>query len=67
MLTPSMPQAPLSPCWAFVGQWREGTALTPEALHGRIEPIVSGQAIACTGLEELHAFMAQVLAPRAPP
>ena len=66
MLTPSIPEAPLSPYWAFVVQLREGTALTPEALHGRIEHIVSGQATAFTSLEELRAFIVQVLAPGAP-
>jgi hypothetical protein len=29
MVTTSAPQAPLSPHWAFVGQLREGTTLTP--------------------------------------
>jgi hypothetical protein len=66
MLTPAIPEAPLSPHWAFVVQLREGTVLTPDALHGRIEHIVSGQATAFTGIEELRAFMAQVLAPGAP-
>ena len=54
--------APLSPHWAFVVQLRAGTALTPEALHGRVEHIVSGQAARFTSLEELRAFMEQVLA-----
>jgi hypothetical protein len=67
MLNPAILEPPLSPSWAFVVQLREGTALTPEALHGRIEHIVSGQATAFTGLEELRAFMAQVLASGAPP
>jgi hypothetical protein len=53
--------APLSPHWAFVVQLREGTALTPDALHGRVEHIVSGQATLFTSLEGLRAFMAQVL------
>ena len=55
------PDAPLVPHWAFVVQLRQGTALTPEALHGRVEHIVSGQATQFTSLEELRAFMAQVL------
>ena len=38
------PDAPLSPHLAFVVQLREGTALTLEGLHGRVEPSVSGQA-----------------------
>jgi hypothetical protein len=41
--------------------WRAGTALTPEALHGRVEHIMSGQATLFTSLEALRAFMAQVL------
>ena len=59
MLLP--PDAPLSPHWAFVVQVRQGTALTPEALHGRVEHIVSGQATRFTSLEELWAFLVQVL------
>jgi hypothetical protein len=38
-------EAPLSPRWAFVVPLREVTALTAEALHGRVEPLVSGQAV----------------------
>jgi hypothetical protein len=36
-------------------------------LQGRVEHIVSGQAVLFTGLEELHAFMTQVLSPGIPP
>ena len=61
MTTPCQ-EAPLSPHWAFVVQLREGTALTPEALHGRVEHIVSGQAALFASLEALLAFMVQVLA-----
>ena len=57
-------RAPLAPHWAFVVQLRQGTALTPEALHGRVEHIVSGQATRFPSLEELRAFLAQVLTPR---
>jgi hypothetical protein len=53
--------APLLPHWAFVVQLREGTALTPEALHGRVEHIVSGQATHFSSLEDLLAFMVRVL------
>jgi hypothetical protein len=49
-----------------VGQLREGTALTPEALHGRVEHIESGQATQGSSVEDLLAFMAQVLRPRRP-
>ena len=67
MLTLSTPEAPLSPYWAFVVQLREGTALTPEGLYGRLEHVVSGRATLFTSLEELRAFMAEVLAQGAPP
>jgi hypothetical protein len=50
-----------------VVQVRPGTALTPEALHGRVEHIVSGQATRFTSLAELWAFMVQVLTPLADP
>ena len=66
MQTFAPPDAPLSPHWAFVVQLRQGTALTPQGLHGRVEHIVSGRAVYFTGLEELGAFLAQVLAPGAP-
>ena len=55
------PDAPLSPHWAFVVQLREGTVLTPEGLHGRIEHIVSGQMSQFHSLEDMLAFMARVL------
>jgi hypothetical protein len=58
--------APFSPHWAFVVQLREGTTLTPEALHGRVEHIVSGQATHFSSVEDLLAFMACVLHPRRP-
>ena len=54
--------APLSPHWAFVVQLREGTALTPEGMQGRVEHIVSGQATLFTSLEEVRAFMERTLA-----
>jgi hypothetical protein len=60
MATPP-PEAPLAPHWAFVVQLRQGTALTPDALHGRVEHIVSGQATLFTSLEGLRAFLVQVL------
>jgi hypothetical protein len=62
MTTRPLPDAPLSPSWAFVVQLREGTELTPDALRGRVEHILSGQATLFTSLEELRAFMAHVLA-----
>ena len=61
---PSRPilPAPLSPHWAFVVQLREGTALTPGGMRGRVEHIVSGQATLFTSLGEMRAFMERVLA-----
>ena len=58
------PDAPLSRHWAFVVQLREGTALTPEGLHGRVEHIESGQATHFSSVEDLLAFMARVLRQR---
>ena len=66
MTAPLSPDAPLSPHWAFVVQLREGTALTPEALHGRVEHIVSGQATHFSSVEDLLAFMERVLRQRRP-
>jgi hypothetical protein len=60
-MTTPLPDTPLSPHWAFVVQLRAGTALTPDALHGRVEHIVSGQATLFASLEELWVFMARVL------
>jgi hypothetical protein len=67
MLISSTPEGPLSPHWAFVVQLRQGPALTPEGLHGRVEHVVSGRAALFTGMEELRTFMAEVLAQGAPP
>lgn len=53
--------APLSPHWAFVVQLRQGSKFTPEALHGRIEHIVSGQTTTFASLAELLAFMEKAL------
>jgi hypothetical protein len=58
------PDAPLSPHCAFVVQLREGVGLTPEALQGRVEHIVSGRAALFTSLEELRVFMEDVLGQR---
>ena len=57
----SIAEAALSPHWAFVVQLREGTPLTSDTLHGRIEHIVSGQAALFTSLEEVRAFMERIL------
>jgi hypothetical protein len=68
MTTMPTPPTPLSPQWAFVVQLREGTALTPQGVQGRVEHIVTGQRTDFGSLGELLAFMAQVLTlPAAPP
>lgn len=59
--TATIVDAPLSPRWAFVVQLREGTTLTSETIYGRVEHVVSGQAILFTSLEELRLFMEQVV------
>ena len=61
---PTPRSRPTGPLWCRCGQ---GTALTPEALHGRVEHIVSGQATRFTSLEEFGAFLAQVLTRLADP
>ncbi|HXG18382.1 MAG TPA: hypothetical protein VNN62_04840 [Methylomirabilota bacterium] len=59
---------PLLPEWAFVVQFREGADLSHGRVDGCAEHIVSGGAAQFTSLDELAAFMAQVLAiVRAPP
>jgi hypothetical protein len=55
--------APLSPHWAFVVQLREGTALTPQGVQGRVEHITSGRATDFYSLAALLAFMENVLTP----
>jgi hypothetical protein len=67
MTTTTTPDAPLSPHWAFVVRLREGTALTPQGVHGRVEHIVTGQRTDFGSLGELLAFIAQVLTPPAAP
>lgn len=57
----TQPLAPLSPQWAFVVQLRKSTPLTPEALTGRVEHIVTGQATLFASLDDLLSFMQQVL------
>jgi hypothetical protein len=61
MYEPPPIPAPLSPHWAFVVQLREGTTLTPDALHGRVEHIATGRATTFTSLTEVVAFMARIL------
>jgi hypothetical protein len=61
-------QAPLSVHWAFVVHFRVNSDVAQGRFAGRIEHVVSGQSAHFTSLEELLAFIAQVLAAiRAPP
>jgi hypothetical protein len=53
---------PLPAQRAFVVQLHATAAVTQEQLPGRVEHVVSGQAIHCHTLDELLAFMARVLA-----
>ena len=52
---------PLLPDWAFVVQFRVGTNIEHGRMEGRVEHVVSGQATRFSSLEDLLAFMAQVL------
>jgi truncated hemoglobin YjbI len=52
---------PLSPHYAFVVQWATGTQIEEGRMHGRVEHVVSRQAIHFTSLDALLAFMARVL------
>ncbi len=46
---------------AFVVQLQKETALTPDALRGRVEHIVTGQEACFASLAELLAFIENVL------
>jgi hypothetical protein len=60
--------APLSVHWAFVVHLRTSTDIPRGQLAGRVEHVVSGQSMHFASLEELLAFIDQVLANvRAPP
>jgi hypothetical protein len=59
---------PLSVHYAFVVHFRVDSDVAQGRLAGRVEHVVSGQATHFASLEELLAFIAQVLATvRAPP
>ncbi len=61
-------ESPLSPYRAFVVQFRAETNVARGHYAGRVEHVVSGQATHFGSLEELLAFIGQVLATvRAPP
>jgi len=65
---PAEAPSALSPRRAFVVQFRAETDMAQGRCTGRVEHVVSGQATRFVSLEELLAFMAQVLAAiRAPP
>ena len=53
--------SPLLPPWAFVVQFRVETDLAQERCTGRVEHVVSGQAAHFQSLEELLAFITEVL------
>lgn len=60
--------APLSVHYAFVVHFRTNSEVTQGRMAGRVEHIASGQATHFASLEELLAFIDQVLATvRAPP
>ncbi len=52
---------------AFVVQFRTETDVEQGRFAGRVEHVVSGQAMPFHSLEELLAFFAQVLAPERTP
>ena len=54
-------RALLSPHYAFVVQWAIDTQIAEGHMHGRVEHVVSRQAIHFTSLDALLAFMARVL------
>ena len=60
--------APLSVHWAFVVHFRVSSNVARDQVAGRVEHVVSGQSIHFNSLEELLAFIDQVLTTvRAPP
>ena len=60
--------APLSVHWAFVVHFRTSSDVLHGLIAGRVEHVVSGQSVHFDSLEELLAFIDQVLANvRAPP
>jgi hypothetical protein len=62
------PKSPLSPSRAFVVQFHTETAVMRGRVSGRVEQVVSGQATHFASVEELLAFIGQVLASvRTPP
>jgi hypothetical protein len=65
---PLQVESPLSPHRAFVVQFRLETNIAGGQVSGRVEHVVSGQTTHFASVEELLAFIGQVLATvRAPP
>lgn len=62
MPQPAENTAPLSVHGAFVVHFRTATAVAQGQVAGRVEHVVSGQATHFQSLQELLAFIAQVLA-----
>lgn len=61
-------QAPLSVHWAFVVHFRTNTDIARGKIAGRVEHVVSSQSTHFNSLEDLLAFIDQVLTTvRAPP
>ena len=54
-------RSPLSPHRAFVVQFRAETAVEQGRFVGRVEHVVTGQAVQFQSLEKLLAFIARVL------
>jgi hypothetical protein len=52
---------PYSSAWAFVVQFRRETGVDTGSLVGRVEHVVSGQVARFQSLDELVAFMTNVL------
>ena len=61
MRPPAHHPAHFSVHWAFVVQFQSDTAVEQGHLAGRVEHVVSGQAMTFQSLETLLAFIAQVL------
>ena len=61
MNNPPADQSPLSPHRAFVVQLRERANVEAGQWFGRVEHVTSGQATHFQSLEELLAFVAQIV------
>jgi hypothetical protein len=59
---PLQSESPLSPYRAFVVQFQTETEVARGRVGGRVEHVVSGQATHFASVEELLAFIGQVLA-----